>query len=308
MNRVLCFSAAVLLLVAGGAHAGSKAFLGVIPHAVDEETAKELGYKGEGVYVSSVVEGSSADKAGMKDEDVIVELAGDKLIGPGHLRDILALHSPGDKVTVKVWRDGKTHTLTAELGEQKGTTEFKSITIKMNEPKAWLGIKMQGLTEQLADYFGVEGGALVSEVFEGSPAEKAGIKAGDVVTEIDGESAESPSDLAEKVGDKEPGSKVSLTLVRGGKKSTSEVELVEVPEEYRKKLHFGAGPWLPGLEGLVPLKGLEGLEALKDLEIEIPEIEIEIEEDMEELREELEELREELEELRETVLKESDQG
>ncbi len=309
MNRFLSLSIAALLLAAGSAYAGPKAFLGVVPLAVDEEIAEKAGYKGKGVFVSSVVEESAADEAGMKDKDIIVELAGDKLVGPGHLRDVLALHSPGEKVTVKVWRDGKTHTLTATLGEQEDAEKvFKSITIKMDEPKAWLGIKMQGLTEQLAEYFGVEDGALVSEVFEDSPAEKAGIKAGDVVTELDGETAETPSDLADMVGDMEPGSKVALTLVRGGKTHTKEVELIEPPEEYRKKLHFGGGPWLPGMEGLVHLKKLKGLEALKDLEIEIPEIEIEIEEDMDELREELEELREELQELKKTVSKKSDQG
>jgi S1-C subfamily serine protease len=305
MNRVLCCSIAALLLAAGSAHAGG-AFLGVVPHSVDEDVAEDLGYKGKGVFVAEVVEGSPAEAAGIEDEDIIVELAGDKLVGPGHLRDVLALHSPGDKVTVKVWRDGKTQALPVELGEAKKIEKvLKSLTIKTDEPKAWLGIKMQGLTEQLAEYFGVEGGALVSEVFEDSPAEKAGIKAGDVITELDGETAEDPSDLADKVGDEEPGTKVSLTLVRGGTKLTKEVELGEVPEEHRKTLHFGAGPWLPGLEGLAHLKHLE---ALKDLEIEIPEIEIEIEEDMEELREELEELREELEELRETVQEKSDQG
>jgi S1-C subfamily serine protease len=302
MNRVLCCTMVALLLAAGGAQAGG-AFLGVIPQSVDDEIAKDLGYKGKGVFVAGVVEGSAAEAAGMKDKDIIVELAGDALVGPGHLRDVLALHSPGDKVTVKVWRDGKTHTLTAKLGEQEDKDKvFKSITIKMDEPKAWLGIKMQDLTEQLAEYFGVEGGVLVSEVFEDSPAEKAGIKAGDVITELDGETAEDPSDLADKVGDKEPGSKVSLTIIRGGTKQTKEVELIEPPEEYRKKLYFGGGPWLPGLEGLSHLKHLE------DLKIEVPEIDIEIEEDMQELRDELQELKEELEELRETVKEKSDQG
>ena len=302
-----------VLLAAGIAAAGSGAFLGVVPHSIDEEIAEDLGYEGsKGVYISSVVEGTAADKAGMKDDDVIVEFAGDEVVGDGHLRELIGLHAPGDKVKIKVWRDGKTHTLTAELGEQKGAAaKIKKIMTKFHscdEPKAWLGIKMQGLTDQLADYFGVEQGALVTEVVEDSPAEKAGLRAGDVITSLGDKDVETPSAASKIVGEMEPGQKVSISFVRKGSKMSKEAELVEPPEDFRKKcmVHIWHGDDdFPGAMMKKKILGLEGLEALKDLEIEIPEIEIEVHEDMEELREELDELREELEELKEE-LKESD--
>jgi vacuolar-type H+-ATPase subunit I/STV1 len=104
----------------------------------------------------------------------------------------------------------------------------------------------------------------------------------------------------------EPGEKVSISFVRKGSKMTKEAELVEPPEDYRKKrmVHIWHGDDDPhGMKIKKKILGLEGLEALKDLEIEIPEIEIEVHEDMEELREELDELREELEELKEELEK-----
>ncbi len=303
MRHILALSAVVLLLGLGVAQAGSGAFLGVVPEPIDEETAEELGYKGRGVYVASVVEGTAAEKAGMEDGDVIVEIDGDKLVGPGHLRDVLGLHSPGDRVKIKVWREGKTHTLTAELGEHEDVAEkikqkMKKIVV-CKEPKAWLGVKLQGLTDQLSAYFGVDKGVLVAEVFDDSPASKAGLKAGDVVTQLDGEQVECPSSLSKAVGKKEPGDKVSVTLIRKGEKLTKQVELIEPPEEYRKKRCMMYAYGIPGMESLGQLEHLgklKELEDLRDIEIEIPEIEVEG--DLQELREDMEELKEELQELK----------
>jgi predicted metalloprotease with PDZ domain len=303
MRQILALSAVVLLLGLGVAQAGSGAFLGVVPEPIDEKIAEELGYKGRGVYVASVVEGTAAEKAGMEDGDVIVELDGDKLVGPGHLRDVLGLHSPGDKVKVKVWRDGKTHTLTAELGEHEGVAEkIKKKIVICKEPKAWLGVKLQGLTDQLGAYFGVDKGVLVAEVFDGSPADEAGLAAGDVITRVGDKDVHECCALPKIVGEREPGDKVSVTLVRKGKTLTKEVELAEPPEEYRKKRCMVYAHGIPGMECLGHLKHLgklKELEALSDIEIEIPDIEIpEIEIDLEELREDMEELKEELQELK----------
>src|SRR5262249_37134423 len=77
-----------------------------------------------------------------------------------------------------------------------------------------IGVSTQTLTKQLADYFGVkDGGVLVTSVSENSPAAKAGLKAGDVITAIDGEKVSSPGDIARVVSKKDAGD-VSLTIVR----------------------------------------------------------------------------------------------
>src|SRR5207244_3358714 len=77
-----------------------------------------------------------------------------------------------------------------------------------------IGISTQSLTKQLADYFGVkDGGLLITSVTENSPAAKAGLKAGDVITAVDGEKVESSGDIARLINKKQDGD-VALTIVR----------------------------------------------------------------------------------------------
>lgn len=101
--------------------------------------------------------------------------------------------------------------------------------VKYGEIKwPWIGIYMQELTPELAKKFGVKKGVLVADVVEGSPAEKAGIKPGDVIQEVNGKSVENPLDLKETVLKTEIGQKIEVTLVRGGK--VLKVELVTAPK------------------------------------------------------------------------------
>jgi serine protease Do len=82
-----------------------------------------------------------------------------------------------------------------------------------------IGVTTNALGKQLADYFGVAHGVLVNSVEAGSPAEKAGLKAGDIVTEADGQKVEDPDDLARAISAKEEG-EVTLTVVRDRKQRT----------------------------------------------------------------------------------------
>ncbi len=312
MNRIFFPTVAVLLLLHGTVMAGSGGFLGVRLQALDEEIAEQLDYQGRGVYVMGVVGESPAEKAGIKDKDVIVEFDGDKVVGPGHLKDLLGYSSPGDKVKVKVWRDNKTKTMTVELAEAKSQFDFaknlakhKVMVIK-GEPRAWLGIKLQDLSGQLAEHFGVEKGILISEVFDDSPAAKADIAAGDVITKIDEEMVEDPFDLTNYLSEVEPGSKVRVTIIRSGKEMTSEVELGETPEEYRSK-----GPHIFQWTGKGDDDSQHLLERLKFPDLHLPDfsrIEIQLDDEMEALSEELKELKDlklelkaEMDELREEM-------
>ena len=76
-----------------------------------------------------------------------------------------------------------------------------------------IGIGTQTLTKQLAEYFGVSEGILVTSVNDNSPAAKAGLKAGDVITAVDGEKVSSPGDISRAIGKKQDGP-VTLTVVR----------------------------------------------------------------------------------------------
>jgi len=322
MNRILTLSVAALVVLTGVAYAGSGAFLGVRLERLDEELAEKLKYKGQGAYVMSVVEDSPAEKAGIRDHTVIVKLDGNEIVGPGHLKDLLSIYSPGDKVKVKVWKDGKTRTLTVKLGEHESLLKnFKKTIVLRGEPKAWLGVSVQNLTEQLGEHFGSDKGVLVTEVVDDSPAKKAGIKAGDVITKVDDEEVEGPWNLPDVISKKEPGAKVTIHLVRDRKGLTKEVELGETPEDYRKRKRVFL--WHSDDQGERRIK--LDKEKLLDLDLlgfpgeivipEVPEIDIEVYEGVEglnekmkelkdDLRKEMEKLKEELKELKKS-LKES---
>ena len=99
--------------------------------------------------------------------------------------------------------------------------------------RGWLGVQIQGLTPELADSLGLkkETGALVAAPQDGSPAEKAGIKSGDLVTEVNGTEVKDAKDLAKKVADLAPGSEAKITLVRDGQTKTISVKIGELPDK-----------------------------------------------------------------------------
>ncbi|MGA8769109.1 MAG: Do family serine endopeptidase, partial [Rhodomicrobium sp.] len=98
--------------------------------------------------------------------------------------------------------------------------------------RGWLGVQIQGLTPELADSLGLKKvtGALVAAPQDGSPAEKAGIKAGDLITELNGKEVKDARDLAKKVAELAPGSETNLTLNRNGESKTITVKIGELPE------------------------------------------------------------------------------
>jgi serine protease Do len=99
--------------------------------------------------------------------------------------------------------------------------------------RGWLGVSIQDLTPELAEYYGVKDGkgALVGEVFEGDPADKAGIKPKDVITEVDGEKIEDSRDLSQKIAGIPVGGKITLKGIRDGKERTFKVEIAKRTED-----------------------------------------------------------------------------
>jgi membrane-associated protease RseP (regulator of RpoE activity) len=87
-----------------------------------------------------------------------------------------------------------------------------------------LGVQVQELSDQLAGYFGVKSGVLVSDVDDGSPAAKAGVKAGDVITAVNGRNVTDPNELRSEVGKVEEGKGADLTVIRDKKTLTLKVE------------------------------------------------------------------------------------
>ena len=103
--------------------------------------------------------------------------------------------------------------------------------------RAWLGVQAQPVTAEIADSMGLKKaeGALVAEPQADSPAAKAGVAAGDVITAIDGAAIKDSRDLARKVGAMAPGSRVKMTLTRKGEVKTMDLTLAKMPEQKQAK-------------------------------------------------------------------------
>jgi serine protease Do len=99
--------------------------------------------------------------------------------------------------------------------------------------RGWLGVQIQPVTSDVADALGLKqtAGALVAEPQAGSPAAKAGVKAGDVILTVDGASIKDSRELAQKIGTMSPGSSVKLNVVRDGSQQTINVTLAQMPNQ-----------------------------------------------------------------------------
>ena len=279
---------------------GKKGWLGVSIQDVDEDLKEALDLKStEGVLVNEVVEDSPAEEAGIKQKDIIIKYKGKKVTDTGDLTTWVLETKPGEEVRLEIIRDGKNKKPKVIIGKLP-----KSYSLLRGEDwdftpgpqsfyfggkRGYLGVVLEGLSEQLGTYFGVKDGegALISEVEEDSPAEKAGLEAGDVIVKIDGEEIEDPGDVVEVVVDKEKGDKVELEVLRNKKKKTFNVEVAE------RESTFGS------LEGLKHLKILDSPRRGSSADIRIEIDKERFKEDMEKLKEELKELKEELKELKE---------
>lgn len=233
---------------------GSGSYLGIYLEEVTAERAKELGLSEErGAIVMKVVQGSPAEKAGLKENDVVVSFNGRRVDSVKELQRLLGETPEGRTIPIEVTRGGSRQTVTATLGnrsvlrQEQLTVARKAqeeVSKKLSESLRWphesylgnfnlslmwgrgrLGLNVQTLTDQLADYFGAkDGGVLVVQVGENTPAEKAGLKAGDVITGVDGDKVKDVSDLTRAVGKKEEG-QLGVQLIRDRREMTLTVTI-----------------------------------------------------------------------------------
>ena len=201
-------------------HAGSYMGIGVVD--ITSERAKALNLKEErGVEVTSIIEDGPSAKAGIKESDVVLEYNGQAVQGTEQFQRLVRETPPGRQVKVLVWRSGAAQTLAAVVGERRGTvvasddgswnfsmppmpTMPSMPTVSIDIPRfhmafqnPMLGIDGESLEsqEQLAEFFGVKEGVLVKAVRRNSAADKAGIKAGDVIVKVDDSKVNSSSEI-----------------------------------------------------------------------------------------------------------------
>jgi serine protease Do len=110
---------------------------------------------------------------------------------------------------------------------------MKQLITEGKVTRGWLGVTIQSITSALAREFGVKNGkgALVSDIFDGSPADKAGIKRGDVIVEINSRKVKDSESLRNRVAQSEVGSKIKLKIIRDGKPLFLTATVVEYPED-----------------------------------------------------------------------------
>ena len=255
---VLAGTAAVLM---AGKDPG-KGYLGVSVEKMSTGDKEEFGVK-FGVLVTKVAKGEAAEKAGIKKYDVIRYFNDEIMRRPDDLVEIVRDHKAGTQAKIKLVRDGKEKEFTVTLGELK-VKDF-SFDWKDKDGKkyqfisggAFLGVHLQDPDKDLAEYFGVKAdeGVLILKVLTDTPAEKAGLKAGDVIVKFNDKNISDASDVTKLLADMEKGDKADIQVIRHKNKQTLKVEL-----EARK--------------------GFEGIKILKDhgknLHFEIPEINVEV--------------------------------
>ncbi len=193
----------------------SRGWLGVSVQPLTPELAKSFGAKGDkGVLIADVVQDSPANKAGLQPGDVILEFNGKKIEAPVDLQRAAGLTSPGKTVQVKIWRDKAERQVELTIAEAPGERQpLRSAT----RGKSLLGLDVQPITPELARQLGLRNaeGVFVARVEDGSPAEEAGIRRGDVIREINRQRIKGPRDFEQLTRDLKAGDRVTVLLQRG---------------------------------------------------------------------------------------------
>jgi serine protease Do len=237
-------------------------WLGVESQDVNADKAKELKLPAErGVLLGRIVPDSPAAKAGLKENDVITEINGQRVEGEAQFRRMIHEIPAGRTAQFTVWRDGRAQTISVALGKAEEHSElwvkpgpnsysFQLPNVEIPDlqvypdtdfggfnvlagGRARLGIDAEDLSGQFGGYFGAPDGegVLVREVSSDSPAEKAGIKSGDVITSLDGERIRSLGDLREKLAAKRVEKTVKLGVLRNKSEMSISVELPPPPSK-----------------------------------------------------------------------------
>jgi serine protease Do len=225
-----------------------------------EEAQRAKLSSAEGAYVTRVDSNGAAAKSGIASGDIIVEFDGERVRSSRQLSRLVRESADGRQVRAAVVRDGNRRTV--ELTPQSDRPWFNMPDLSrldrdMRElrqrfefnydgpggrgwggwvgGRARLGASLTPVSDQLAAYFGVQRGVLVSSVEADSPAAQAGLKAGDVITSINGRTVDAVSDVLEEVRRADSGGSIAITATRDRKevKLTAKMPAPDPPRPVR---------------------------------------------------------------------------
>jgi serine protease Do len=266
-------------------------FLGVYAENISRENMGRYHVSQvRGVGVTQIVKDSPAEKAGLHKDDVILRIDGENITSVRKLNRIVSELSPDQSVRITVSRGGSEQEVSATIAKRSNTT-FAGDLLRGQpriwkwegtEPREWkfegplrdrlenndgdltfilgnsrrIGVSTMELTKQLADYFGITGGkgVLVTSVTDDGPAAKAGVRAGDVITAVDGEAIDSPGDISRAISRKKEGD-VTLTVIRNKSQQTIRVTPSEAGAGLMGRPQVGRRIVIPRIE--IPFPSIE---------------------------------------------------
>ena len=205
-----------------------RAYLGVRMQQVSAEDAEVLGLpEVAGALVQGVTEDTPASRAGLQNYDVITEVDGERVRTSNDLQHKIALKSPGDRITVTVYRDGEPVEIDVRLDEApiaEGLAEAPAPEPRMADK---IGIEVSSITAEIAESLQLEStdGVVVSNVQPGGAAFRRGIGRGHVIYEINGNPISNPDDVDRAFREVEPGEVVSMVVLRGDSRDLVNVRI-----------------------------------------------------------------------------------
>jgi membrane-associated protease RseP (regulator of RpoE activity) len=208
------------------------------------------------VQIVDIVPDGPAEKAGLEKGDIILNIDGEAVTSPGALRKLIEQTEPGTMKTFEIIRNGKEKRFTVAIGErvkddksfEKNMWSFKIPEVEDGEynifmggepvTRGFLGVNLQDLSEQLRNYFGVPGnrGVLIDSIIKGTPAERAGLVAGDVILSINGANMKNSGHVQKAIRPLKEGEIAEIRLLRRGEEMT-----MSVPVSVKKVPAFFVG-------------------------------------------------------------------
>ena len=199
----------------------------------------------KGVVVNSVLDSSSAKKAGLQKGDIITKVGDKEIKTPEELRNAIQAYKPGDKVTINYLRDGKKKSVKVELSKTPAMSNDlnmepnqdlmngfgngnnyhfrmmpmppQDFNFNFNNNRPRIGLQIQDTEDS--------NGVKVQNVLPGSPADKAGLKEGDIITEMNGEKINDVDNVMSKIHSADHGRDFKIKVLRDKKEMNFEVHL-----------------------------------------------------------------------------------